>query len=212
MTISHTYPAGDNNAGDDRHKSGVGEPGLPLERHKVREHRREERRRRSDGLVERHGEVSERHISSDDGGAEDEAEDGDLEQLRPRPDGLERRDSDDGDGEVAERRAGRHVAHCQEDRESEAVIREEEFVEKKDSDVRGVPQNHQRGYEDAGGGRRRRRVKRKARHCDLPSFGFGLQWRIVVWLLSVFVFIYFVLRGFIVCCVSERVIWCVMYM
>lgn len=139
---------GDDDAGDDGDEGGVSEPGLALEGGEVGEEGGEEGGGGADGLVEGDGEVAERDVAADDGGAEDEAESGDLQELRPGFERLERDDLEEDDGEVAEDRAGRHVTHCEEDWEAEAVVGEQELVQEEDSDVRRVPQDHQGRYEN----------------------------------------------------------------
>ena len=90
-------------------------------------------------MIERNREVTERDVTADDGGAEDDAESGDLEELGARFEVLERDELEEDDGDVAEEGAGGHVAHGEEDGELEAVVGEEELVEEEDADVGGVP-------------------------------------------------------------------------
>lgn len=90
-------------------------------------------------MVERDGEVTEGNVAADDGGTEDDAESGDLEELGARFEGLERDELEEDDGDVAEDCARGHVTHCEENREFETVIGEEELVEEKYTDVGGVP-------------------------------------------------------------------------
>ena len=40
------------------------------------------------------------------------------------------------------------MAHCEEDREAEAIDGEEELVEKENADVGGVPEDYERGYKE----------------------------------------------------------------
>lgn len=79
--ILRSYPAGNDNAGDNRNKSNIRDPALLLESHNIRKHSREERRGGADGLVKRHGEVPERDVPANDRQAEDETEGRYLEEL-----------------------------------------------------------------------------------------------------------------------------------
>lgn len=132
-------PTSNDDTSNDRDKSTIGNPSLSLKSHEIREERGEKRRRSTDGLIERDGEVTERDVTADDGGAEDDAESGDLEELGARFEVLERDELEEDDGDVAEEGAGGHVAHGEEDGELEAVVGEEELVEEEDADVGGVP-------------------------------------------------------------------------
>lgn len=66
LVYTRSYPAGNNNAGDDRYKSNVREPAFLLESNKVGKNRREKRRGGSDRLVKGDGEIPERDIATDD--------------------------------------------------------------------------------------------------------------------------------------------------
>nr|GLL47477.1 hypothetical protein B296_00027044 [Ipomoea trifida] len=143
-----TYSGGDDNAGDDGDEGGVGDPGLPLTSNEVGEESGEKRGGGADGLVEGDREVTEGDIPADDGGAEDDAEGGDAEELGAGLDVLEIDELEEDNGDVAEERAGCHVAHGEEDWEGEAIIGEEIFVEEKNADIGGVPEEDQRQHEE----------------------------------------------------------------
>lgn len=134
-------PTGNDDSGNDGDEGSIGNPSLALAGDEVGEEGGEERGGGADGLVEGDGEVAEGDVAADDGGAEDDAEGGDAEELRSGLDPLERDDLEEEDGDVAEEGAGGHVAHGEEDGEGEAVVGEEEFVEEEDADVGGVPQD-----------------------------------------------------------------------
>lgn len=84
------YPTGDYDAGNHRDEGGISDPSLPFEGHQVGKDGSEEGRSGTDRLIERDRKVSQGYIAAYDGGAEDKAESGDLEELRARPNGLER--------------------------------------------------------------------------------------------------------------------------
>lgn len=132
-------PTGDDDARNDGDESTIGNPSLSLEGHEIGEEGGEKRGGGTDGLVERDGEVTEGDVAADDGGAEDDAESGDLEELGAGFEVLEGDELEEDDGDVAEDGAGGHVAHGEEDWELESVIGEEELVEEEDADVGGVP-------------------------------------------------------------------------
>ena len=90
-------------------------------------------------MIEGDREIPEGNVATDNRGTENNAESGNLEELMPRFKGLERRNFQENNGNVTENSTGRHVAHCEEDREAEAIVGEEELVEKNDTNVGGVP-------------------------------------------------------------------------
>nr|GMC64699.1 hypothetical protein B296_00027044 [Ipomoea batatas] len=94
-----TYSSGDDNAGDDGDKGGVGDPGLPLTSDKVGEESGEKRRGGADGLVEGDREVAKGNVAADDGGAEDDAEGGDTEELGAGLDVLEIDELEENNGD-----------------------------------------------------------------------------------------------------------------
>ncbi|RRT55438.1 hypothetical protein B296_00027044 [Ensete ventricosum] len=153
-----TYPAGDDDAGDNRDEGDIGHPGLPLHGHEIREHRGEEGRGRPHCLIERNRQVLERDVAANHRAAEDEAERGDLQELQPRSHGLHRHHPQPGYGHVAEQRARRHVAHGEEDRVLESIVAKEVLVEQKHPNIGGVPRRHQRKREQPPAHRRRRPV------------------------------------------------------
>lgn len=132
-------PAGDDDSSDNRNEGDVGEPSLPLESHKVGKDGGEEGRGGANSLVERHREVTEGNVAEDDRDTEDEAESGDLEELNPGSNGLHRDHLHPGDGDVAEQRAGGHVAHGEEDRVLEAIVAQQVLVQQQNPNVGGVP-------------------------------------------------------------------------
>lgn len=140
-------PTSNDDAGNDRDEASVGSPGLALARHEIGKERGEKGGGGADGLVEGDGEIPEGDVAADDGGAEDDGEGGDAEELGAGFDALDGDDLEEEDGDVAEDGAGRHMAHCEEDWEGEAIVGEEEFVEEEDADVGRVPENHQARYE-----------------------------------------------------------------
>nr|GMC63903.1 LIM domain-containing protein WLIM2b-like [Ipomoea batatas] len=88
-----TYPAGDDNSGDNRDKSYISEPSLSLQSHQIGKDGSEERRGGANRLVERDG-----------------------QELNPRSYRLHRNHLHPRNGDVAEQRASRHVAHGEKDR------------------------------------------------------------------------------------------------
>ncbi|KAF5941214.1 hypothetical protein HYC85_022381, partial [Camellia sinensis] len=118
-----------NNPSNNRHKSSIGNPRLPLESHQIRKHSREKRRRSTDSLIERHREVPKRDVTTHNRPTKHNAQSRDSQQLRPRFDPLEREDLEEDDGD--------------EDWEAKAIIGEQELVEKKNTNVGRVPE----GYE-----------------------------------------------------------------
>lgn len=149
-------PTGDDDTGDNRDESGIGNPGFSLKGHDIGEEGREKRRRSTDGLVEGDGKVTEGDVAADDGATENDAKRRDLEELRARFEGLERNKLEEDNGDIAEDGAGRHVTHCEENGEFESIIGEEELVEEKNTDVGGIPEDDQ-GRDEEGLFLRRRR-------------------------------------------------------
>lgn len=139
----NTYPAGDDDSGNNGDQGDVGEPGLTLESHEVCEDGREERSGGSNGLIKGNGKVSQRDVSEDDGDAEYKAESGDLEELNSGSDCLHRNHLHPSNGDVAEQRTSRHVAHGQEDRVLEAIVAKQVLVQKQNPNVGGVPRRNQ---------------------------------------------------------------------
>jgi hypothetical protein len=199
MRKKKTYTAGDDDAGDDGHECEVGEEGLSLDGHDVREDGGEEGGRGADGLVEGDGEVAEGDVTGDDGGAEDGAERGDLGELEAGAGELHGDDAEPGDSGIGEEGAGGHVAHGEEDGVLEAIVAEQILVEQQNPDVGRVPRRDQphreetalaaatsilashllwrisenslgRG-EEAGGGRRERCRKVEERGSKGPGLG-----------------------------------------
>ena len=123
------YPTGNNNTSNNREESEVSQPSLPLERHHIRKHGREKRRRCADGLVKRNRQKPQRDVTEDHRHAEDEAQSRDLEELDAGSDRLHRDHLEPSDGDVAEEGAGGHVAHGEEDRVFEPVVAEEVLVQ-----------------------------------------------------------------------------------
>ena len=142
-----TYPTGDYNSGDDRNQRKVSEPGLSLHRHQVSKHRSKEGCRRPHRLIERDGQVPQRDVPTDDGSTEDETQSGDLEELDPRSDGLHGHELHPRDCDVAQQRAGGHVAHSEEDWVLEPIIAQQVLVEEEDADVGEVPGGDQANRE-----------------------------------------------------------------
>lgn len=170
-------PTGNYDAGDDRDEGAISDPSLPLERHQVREHRREEGRGRAHRLIERHGEVPERHVAAHHRRAEHHAQGRNLDELGPGFDQLERDELQEDYGDVAEGGTGGHVAHCEEDGVPEAIVGEQELVEEDDADVGGVPERDE-GSDEEGlllGGRHwgDRAAFRWESRADLMRVGMG---------------------------------------
>nr|GMC92845.1 hypothetical protein B296_00027044 [Ipomoea batatas] len=138
-----TYPTGNDYACDNRNKSDVSQPSLSFERHQIRKDGSEEGRGGANGLVEGNRQVAERDVAADDGGAKHEAQRGDLHELNPRSYSLHRHHLHPGNGDVAEQRASRHVAHREKDRVFKSVIAEQVLVEQQNPNVGGVPRRHQ---------------------------------------------------------------------
>ena len=136
------YPTCNDDPCNDRQESQVSNPSLPLAAHDVGEDGGEEGRGGPDGLVKRHRKVPQRHVPADDGEAEHDAEAGDLEELCAGLDGLHGHHLHAHNGNVAEQRAGGHVAEGEEDRVLEPVVAEQVLVEKQDTDVGAVPSGH----------------------------------------------------------------------
>ena len=122
------YPTGNNNTSNNREESEVSQPSLPLERHHIRKHGREKRRRCADRLVKRNRQKPQRYVTKHHRHAEDEAQGRDLEELDAGSDRLHRDHLEPRDGDVAEEGAGGHVAHGEEDRVFEPVVAEEVLV------------------------------------------------------------------------------------
>lgn len=97
-----SHPTGNDNSGDDGDKGGIGEPGLPLDGHNIREDRGEEGGGSPNSLVEGDREEAKRNVTADDGAAEDEAEGGDLPELVGGSDGLHRHQLHPRNRDVAE--------------------------------------------------------------------------------------------------------------
>jgi hypothetical protein len=116
------YPTSNDDSSNNRHKSSIGNPSLPLKGGQVGEKGGEKRRRGADGLIKGDGEVSERNVATHNRPTKDTAQSRNLDELGPRFDGLQRHNLEEDNGNVAENGTGRHVAHCEEDGESEAVV------------------------------------------------------------------------------------------
>lgn len=142
-----TYPASDHNPSNNRNKSSISDPSLPLKGHQIGKQSGKKRSRCTDGLVEGDGEVAEGDIAADHRATENEAESRNFEELGPRLEHLERHNLEQNNGEVAENGARRHVAHCKEDWESESIIGEQKLVEEKNANIRRIPEDHKRNYE-----------------------------------------------------------------
>lgn len=149
-------PAGDDDASNNRNERAISDPGLAFHCHEIREQGGEERRGGTDSLSERHRQIPQRNIATDDGEAEDKAEGGDLQELDPRPHGLQGHELEPRHRRVAEERACSHMARREEDRVPESVIGEEVFVEEKHTDVGGVPGGNEPECEEAPTAARRR--------------------------------------------------------
>lgn len=132
---SQTYPTSDDNPSNNRDKSSISDPSLPLKGHQIGKESGEKRRRRTDRLVEGYGKVPEGNIATDDGATKNKAERRDFEELGPGLEHLERHNLENNNGEVAENGAGGHVTHCEEDWESEAITGEQKLVEEKNANV-----------------------------------------------------------------------------
>lgn len=104
-------PTGNDYACDNRDKSDVSHPSLSFERNDIGKDGSEEGRGGANCLVEGNGQVTERDVAANDGGAKDEAQGGDLQELNPRSYRLHRDYLHPGNGDVAEQRTSRHVAH-----------------------------------------------------------------------------------------------------
>jgi len=136
-----TYPTGDNDTGNNGDESAISDPSFSLKGHDISEECSEKRRRSTNGLIKGDREITKGDVSTDDRGTKDNAESRNLEKLRTRFEVLERDELEEDDGDVAEDSASGHVTHCEENREFESVIGEEELVEEKNTDVGGVPEN-----------------------------------------------------------------------
>lgn len=115
-------PTSNDDPSNDRDEAGIGSPSLALARHEISEDRREKWGGGADSLVEGDGQVPEGDVAADDGGAEDDGEGGDSEELGAGFDALDGDDLEEHDGDVAEDGAGRHVTHCEENGEGEAIV------------------------------------------------------------------------------------------
>ncbi|PON87575.1 hypothetical protein TorRG33x02_165680 [Trema orientale] len=140
-----SYPACDNDSGNNRNEGDIGEPGLPPKGHDVGKDGGEERRGGPNSLVERDRQIPERNVSEHDGDTEDEAESRDLKELDRRSNGLHRDYLQPRYGDVAEQGTSGHVAHGEEDRVLEAI------VAKQDPNVGGVPRGNQPDREQTAG-------------------------------------------------------------
>lgn len=119
---TQTYPTGDDNPSNNRDKRSISDPSLPLKRHQIGEESSEERRCRTDCLIEGYGKVPKGNITTDDGATKNKAERRDFKELGSGFEHLKRHNLENNNGEVAKNRAGGHMAHCEEDWESEAII------------------------------------------------------------------------------------------
>lgn len=81
---------------------------------------------------------------------------GNLEELDARSKRLQWHRLHPGNGEVAEERASRHVAHGEKDGVLEAIVAEQVLVEQQNPNVGGVPRGHQPDREQAAGALARR--------------------------------------------------------
>ena len=142
--------ASNNHARNDGHEGRIHRPRLLPERHGVGEHGGEEGRGRSDGLVERHRQKPQRDVPADDGGAENDAERHNFEELRARSNGLHRHHLHPRDGDIAEERARGHVAHGEEDGEFEAIVAEQILVQQQHANVGEIPRAYQPQREHRG--------------------------------------------------------------
>lgn len=128
-------PTCNHDPGNNWYKSNIGDPSLPLKGHQISKHGGEKRRGCTDGLIEGDREIPKRNVATDNRGTEYNAESGNLEELSPRFKGLQRRNFQENNGDVTENCTSRHVAHCEEDWEAEAIVGEQKLVEKNDPNV-----------------------------------------------------------------------------
>lgn len=116
------YPTGNDDPSNNRNKSTIRNPSFPLEGDQIGKKGSEKRCRSTNSLVKRHSKVPKRNITTNYRGTENDTQSCNLEELRARFDHLKRYDLEEDDGEVAEDCTGCHVAHCEEDWESEAIV------------------------------------------------------------------------------------------
>ncbi|KAF7804061.1 hypothetical protein G2W53_043172 [Senna tora] len=109
---NHTYPTCNDNPSNHRDKSSICDPSLSLKSSEIGEDGSEKGGGGTDGLIE-----------------------GNSEELGPGFDGLMRHNLEKYDGDVAEKGTGRHMAHCEEDGEFEAIIGEQVLVQEDHSNV-----------------------------------------------------------------------------
>lgn len=129
LRLRERYPTGNDNAGHNRDESEVSEATLPLESDEASEHRREKRRRCTDGLVKGDGKVAEWDVASDDREWEDESQWRYVEELHAWPKGLHWHNFEACYGNVAEDGARQHVTQRQEYWVAVAVVAEKVLVQ-----------------------------------------------------------------------------------
>ena len=144
-----SYPAGDDHTSNNRNERHVSKPSLALQRHQIREHSREKRRRSPNRLIERHRQIPKRDVTTNHRCAKHEAKSGDLHELNPRSDRLHWDHLHPRNGNVAEQRTRRHVAHGQEDWVLETVIAQQVLVEQQNPNVGRIPRRHEPDREES---------------------------------------------------------------
>jgi hypothetical protein len=154
--------AGNDHARHDRHQGRVHQPRFLPERHQVRKHGGEERRGRPDGLVKRHRQEAQRDVAADDGGAENDTERHNFEELRARSNSLHRHNLHPRDGDITKERARGHMAHSQEDREFEAIVAEQILIQQQHANVGEIPRAYQPHRKHRG------RHLRRCSHGSIP--------------------------------------------
>ena len=145
------YPAGDDDPSYNGNESNIRKPSLSLQGHKIRKDRSEKRRGSPDRLIERNRQKTKGNITADNGGAEDKAKGGDLHELDPRSDCLHGDHLHPGNGDVAEQRTSRHVAHGEEDRILEAIVAQQVLVEQQNPNVGRIPGRNKAEREESAG-------------------------------------------------------------
>ena len=143
-----TYPARNDNSGDDRNESSISKPSLPLQGHQISKNRREKWRRRSNSLVERDRQIPKRNVAKHNGDAEDKAKSRDLKELDARSNGLQRNHLKPSNCNVAEQRTSGHVAHGEEDRVLKTIVGEQILVEQQNPNVGRVPGGNEADREE----------------------------------------------------------------
>lgn len=145
------YPTCNDHPSDNGNESNIGKPSLPLQGHKIRKNRSKERRGSPDRLVEGNRQKAKGNITANNRGAEDKAKGGDLHELDPRSDGLHGHHLHPGNGQVAEQRTGRHVAHGEKDRILEAIVAKQVLVEQQNPYVGRIPGSDKAYREESAG-------------------------------------------------------------